>query len=395
MSERRDVLICGAGPVGLLAAIGLARQGLKVTVVDGEPGVVQSPRATGYFPPTIELLAEFGLYEEVAARAYRSCDLMLHFPLVDDTRIVLSLAVLEGAAKYPFFLSVGQQVLAEIIVEHLGRMPNAEVLWNHRVEALAQDARGVTLSVATPTGTRELHGDWLIGADGARSTVRTLLSLPFEGFTWPDRFVATNLRFDFEKHGFAPNNMIHDPVDWAVVARTGPDDVWRVTFGEDPNLPEADIRRRIPEHYAKILPGDEPYEVVAAAPYRVHERTCPTYRVGRVLLAGDAAHACNPCGGMGLTSGAFDAAALVTALGAVIAGQAGDEVLDFYSQERRRVFLEVASPIAQATKRRITESGAQAQREAVENFTRVRDDPELLRAGMAHSFAVRGRPMLR
>jgi 2-polyprenyl-6-methoxyphenol hydroxylase-like FAD-dependent oxidoreductase len=393
--DKRDVLICGAGPVGLLAAIGLARQGLKVTVVDAEPAVVQSPRATGYFPPTIELLAEFGLYEEVAARSYRSCDLMLHFPLVDHARVVLSLGVLEGAAKYPFFLSVGQQVLAQIIVDHLDRMPNAQVLWNHKVEALEQDAHGATITVSTPDGLRKLGGDWLIGADGARSTVRGLLGLPFEGFTWPDRFVATNVRFDFEKHGFAPSNMIHDPVDWAVVARTGPEDIWRVTFGEDPSLPESEIRSRIPAHYAKILPSDEPYEIVAAAPYRVHERTCPTYRVGRALLAGDAAHACNPCGGMGLTSGAFDAAALVTALGAVIGGSAGEDVLDFYSQERRRVFLEVASPIAQQTKRRITESGAQAQREHLENFIRLRDDPEKMRSGMAFSFAVRGSPMLR
>jgi len=394
MDDTRDVAVCGAGPVGLLAAIGLARQGLKVTVVDSEPGVVQSPRATGYFPPTIELLAEFGLYDEMAARAYRSHELKLHF-LLANTTLSLSLAVLEGFAKYPFFLSVGQQVLAEIIVAHLERMPNVQVLWNHRAEALTQDSRGVTLSLGTPDGARELRADWLIGADGARSTIRGLLALPFEGFTWPDRFVATNTRFDFEKYGFAPNNMIHHPVDWAVVARTGPDNVWRVTYGEDPNLPEAEIRRRIPERFARILPSNEPYEIVAAAPYRVHERTCPTYRVGRALLAGDAAHACNPCGGMGLTSGAFDAAALVTALGAVIAGRAGEDVLDFYSEERRRVFLEVASPIAQDTKRRITESDAQAQRKAVETFTRVRDDVELMRAGMAHSFAVRGRPMLR
>jgi 2-polyprenyl-6-methoxyphenol hydroxylase-like FAD-dependent oxidoreductase len=189
--------------------------------------------------------------------------------------------------------------------------------------------------------------------------------------------------------------MINHPIDWAVVARTGPENIWRVTFGEDPALPEGEIRRRIPAHYAKILPSDEPYEIVAAAPYRVHERTCPTYRVGRVLLAGDAAHACNPCGGMGLTSGAFDAAALVTALGAVIGGRASEDVLDFYSRERRRVFLEVASPIAQQTKRRITESDERAQREHVANFTRLRDDPAAMRAGMAFSFAVRGSPMLR
>jgi 2-polyprenyl-6-methoxyphenol hydroxylase-like FAD-dependent oxidoreductase len=393
MERVGDVLICGAGPVGLLTAIGLARRGIAVTVIDAEPGVVQSPRATGYFPPTIELIAEFGLYEELTARAFRSHELQLHFRLIDEV-VELSLAVLEGHAKYPFFLSVGQQVLAESIVLRLAELPNAQVRWNTRVESFTQNAHGVQVTVSTPSGTQELHADWFIGADGARSTVRSLLELPFEGFTWPDRFVATNIRFPFDLHGFGPNNMLHHPIDWAVVARTGPEGIWRVTYGEDPRLPEEQIRRRIPEHFSKILPGDEPYEIVAAAPYRVHERTCPRYNVGRVILAGDAAHACNPCGGMGLTSGAFDALALVTALGAVIEGKAPTSVLDFYSEERRRVFLEVASPTAQDTKRRIQQPSSEQQRVDAEMFRRVAADPQIMRAGMSGSFAVRGRPML-
>jgi len=392
MENVGDVLICGAGPVGLLTAIGLARSGIKVTVLDGEPGVVQSPRATGYFPPTIELIAEFGLYEELVARAFKSCEVKMHFRMI-GTVVELTLAVLEGHAKYPFFLSVGQHVLAESIVEKLAAMPNAQVRWNTRVESFTHDSRGVNVTVSTPAGARELHADWLIGADGARSTVRSILDLPFEGFTWPDRFVATNIRFPFDQYDFGPNNMLHHPIDWAVVARTGPEGIWRVTYGEDPNLPENEIRRRIPEHFAKILPSDEPYEIVAAAPYRVHERTCPTYHVGRVLLAGDAAHACNPCGGMGLTSGAFDALALVTALGAVIEGKEKEDILDFYSQERRRVFLEVASPTAQQTKNRIQQSDIEKQREDAAAFQAVAADPEIMRAGMSGSFAVRGRPM--
>lgn len=388
-----DVLVCGAGPVGLLTAVGLARRGITVTVIDGEPGVVQSPRATGYFPPTIELLAEFGLYEELRARAFLTHELKLHFRLIGET-VEVTLAVLEGFAKYPFFLSVGQQVLADIIIGHLARLPNAQVRWNTRVESLTQDEKSVNVRVSTPSGPQELRAKWLIGADGARSTVRTLLELPFEGFTWPDRFVANNIRFPFEKYDFAANNMLHHPIDWAVVARTGPEGIWRVTYGEDPNLPEDEIRRRTAEHFAKILPSDEPYEVVASAPYRVHERTCPRYNVGRVVLAGDAAHACNPCGGMGLTSGAFDALALVTALGAVIEGKAPLSVLDFYSEERRRVFLEVASPMAQETKRRIQQPSAEQQQKDAEAFKRVAADPEIMRVGMSHSFSVRGRPML-
>ena len=393
MENLGDALICGAGPVGLLTAIGLARRGIAVTVIDGEPTVVQSPRATGYFPPTIELIAEFGLYDDLSARAFRSHELKLHFRLI-DTIVELSLAVLEGHAKYPFFLSTGQHVLAECILRQLVPLPNVQVRWNTRVESFMQDARGVNVTVSTPAGAQELHADWFIGTDGARSTVRQILGLPFEGFTWPDRFIANNIRFPFDQYGFAPNNMLHHPIDWAVVARTGPEGIWRVTYGEDPNLSYEETRRRIPEHLKRILPSDEPYEIVASAPYRVHERTCPRYNVGRVILAGDAAHACNPCGGMGLTSGAFDALALVTALGAVIEGKASERVLDFYSEERRRVFLEVASPTAQETKRRIQQPSEEQQRRDAEMFQRVAADPEIMRAGMSGSFAVRGRPML-
>ncbi len=95
MENVGDVLICGAGPVGLLTAIGLARRGIRVTVIDGEPAVVQSPRATGYFPPTLELIAEFGFYEDLSARAFLSHELKLHFRLIGeivDGRVVFNIA---------------------------------------------------------------------------------------------------------------------------------------------------------------------------------------------------------------------------------------------------------------------------------------------------------------
>ena len=216
----------------------------------------------------------------------------------------------------------------------------------------------------------------MVGADGARSTVRNLLSLPFEGHTWPERFVATNVSYDFERYGFEPANMVADPVNWAVVARLGRENLWRVTFEEDANLPEDDIPRRIAERYSVLLPDPKaPYRIVAYSPYRVHERCAPTFRVGRTLLAGDAAHACNPCGGMGLTGGVIDAAALSEVLAAVLAGRAPESVLDFYATERRRVFLEVSSPIASDFKRRMSEKDLTRQRADFEEFRRQAEDP--------------------
>ncbi|HVY81811.1 MAG TPA: FAD-dependent monooxygenase, partial [Steroidobacteraceae bacterium] len=167
-----------------------------------------------------------------------------------------------------------------------------------------------------------------------------------------------------------------------------------VTYGEDAALPEEEARRRIPEHYAKILPDpSEPYEIVASSPYRVHERCAPTFRVGRTLLAGDAAHVCNPCGGMGLTTGVIDAMALVDTLSAVIAGRAPDSVLDFYSQERRRVYLEVTSPLASNFKRMLSEKDPARREQDVQVFRNMVEKAGA--AGTTQSMVelIQGKPM--
>jgi 2-polyprenyl-6-methoxyphenol hydroxylase-like FAD-dependent oxidoreductase len=169
--------------------------------------------------------------------------------------------------------------------------------------------------------------------------------------------------------------MVADPVNWAVVARLGRGDLWRVTYGEDANLPEAEVRRRIPEHYTAILPSADPYEIVASSPYRVHERCAPRFRVGRAMLAGDAAHACNPCGGMGLTTGVIDAMAAADVLTAVIQKRRDESALDFYSTERRRVFLEVSSPLATEFKRRMSERDPAKRQEDAAMMRRMVEDP--------------------
>ena len=224
--------------------------------------------------------------------------------------------------------------------------------------------------------------DWVLGTDGARSTVRSLLGLEFEGFTWPDRFVATNIDYPFLDHGFCNANMLVDPVNWAVVGRLGRENLWRLTYGEDASLDEAGILDRLPERFAAILPDPSiPYRIDNFSPYRVHQRCAPEFRVGRVLLAGDAAHACNPCGGLGLTGGVLDADAVSDALGAVIAGKAGESVLDFYARERRRVFVEVASPMSTNFKRLLSESDpARRAQDKAEMFAESKKGGEKIRA---------------
>ncbi|MEO6151548.1 MAG: FAD-dependent oxidoreductase [Croceibacterium sp.] len=356
MSATSQVVIVGAGPVGLLTALGLARQGISVTVLDSEPAVVRSPRAAVYFHTTISILKKLGLSDEAHAIGLSSTEFMMHWPETGEAVRSDMRDALEPGQEFDHNLHFGQHILAELVMRHLARLPNTQVLWNHTVTALAQDDRGVTLTCETFDGARTITAEWAIGTDGARSTVRRLLGLEFKGFTWPDRFVATNIEYPFRDFDYANANMVVDPVNWCVIGRLGRENLWRLTYGEDATLDEATILDRLPERFAAILPDPSvPYRIDNFSPYRVHQRCAPAFRVGRALLAGDAAHACNPCGGLGLTGGVIDADALSDALGAVIRGRADDIVLDFYAQERRRVFLEVTSPMSINFKRLLSE----------------------------------------
>ena len=393
MQPRETVIIVGAGPVGFLTALGLAQQGIDVTIIDAEPAVVRSPRAAVYFHTTLAILEKLGLLGEAEAIGYRNSGFAMHYPAFGQVIRTDMADNPEAGQLITHNLHFGQHLLAELVMQHLMRLPNARVLFNHRLVALEEEGEGLRLTVETPQGETRMRASWVVGTDGARSTVRRLLGLEFEGHTWPERFVATNIEYDFSVHGYADANMVVDPENWAVIAKLGHDNLWRVTYGEDADLDEAAILDRLPERFAKILPGGEPYRIDNFSPYRVHERCAQSFRVGRVLLAGDAAHACNPCGGLGLTTGVLDADALITALGAVITGKASADVLDFYASERRRVFLEVTSPLASNFKRQLAErdpARAAADKARVEDNARVRRD---ISQAPALSAMIRGAPM--
>jgi 2-polyprenyl-6-methoxyphenol hydroxylase-like FAD-dependent oxidoreductase len=395
MTEAGGVIVVGAGPVGFITALELAREGVPVTIVEAEDRINDSPRAAVYLPTTLRILDRLGILEDAHDAGVYNTDLQM-IVAETGTRCRLNRAEIEGDMHdYAYQLHFGQDVLAKIVERHLLALPDTEVRFNTCLTAITQDGSGVTATVTTPDGEEALCCDWLIGCDGARSGVRRALGLSFDGFTWPDRFVATNIWYDeFEEHGFAPANFYMDPRDWAVIAVIGRNNLWRVTYGEDAEISEEEALRRIPERLGRILPGSGRFELSAASPYRLHERTCETYRVGRALLAGDAAHVCNPCGGLGLTGGIVDADVLTRALSAVIHGDIAEEVLDRYSEERRRVFREFTSPQASEFKRMLSESDPERRRQDEEGVRLTCSDPEVARQAMAVPFRIEGNPIM-
>jgi 2-polyprenyl-6-methoxyphenol hydroxylase-like FAD-dependent oxidoreductase len=388
-----QVIVVGAGPVGFVTAYGLARKGIDVCLLEADAVISSSPRAAIYFPTTLEILDRLGLLEEAEAIGYSSTRFAMRYPATGEVIEADSTTSVPPGSRYARNLHLGQHVLADLVMRHLLPLPNARLLWRHRVVSLEQDGTGVGLGAETPEGRVTLRGDWVVGTDGSHSAVRALLALPFEGHTWPDRFVATNVEYDFAAYGFQPANMISDPEEWGVVARLGRENLWRVTFGEDASLDEDGVYARIPQHYARLFPAPGPYRIAAAAPYRVHERCAPRFRVGRALLAGDAAHVCNPCGGMGLTSGIIDADALIRVLDAVLHGRAGDAALDFYAEERRRVFREVVTPIATGFKRQLSEKDPEQRARDRLRFKQGAENPDATSTASYLSTLVLGRPM--
>src|SRR5882672_2018095 len=177
MSQDVDVVVVGAGPVGLLTALGLAKAGASVTVIEAEPRINDSPRAAIYFPTTLRILDRLGLLPDVLEIAFLSKSFCFHLLA---TREVARIAdTFPPDSPYPYNAHFGQHVL-----KRFSALPGAEMRWSNRLVALTQDTKGVVLTVETPEGCEEIRARWVVGADGARSTVRGLLDLPFEGHTW-------------------------------------------------------------------------------------------------------------------------------------------------------------------------------------------------------------------
>jgi 3-(3-hydroxy-phenyl)propionate hydroxylase len=275
---------------------------------------------------------------------------------------------------------------AKLILQRLAALANVAVKFNHAVIDVEQSDRTVSVDVKGPNGIEKCAGAYLIGADGGRSTVRKSCGIAFEGFTWPERFIVFTTPYDFEMNrGYCPRSYFADPGSWCncfKVSADGPPGLWRTVFPTDPGEPDADLTSddAVQMLMQRFFPSSQPYEVVHRNLYVTHQRVAATFRKGRVLLAGDAAHVNNPIGGMGLNGGIQDAVNLCEKLLAVLLDAAPERLLDLYSLQRRTVAIEFVQEQSIANKKRLEERDPEVRKRNLGELSAIAADKERTRA---------------
>lgn len=382
MVETEKVLIAGAGPAGLAAALVLAEGGVPVTVFEAGPGLAIDLRAGSYHPPTLEMLTPFG----ITARMHEEGIVVPSWQIRDREAGLLvefDLGLLRNDTPYPYRLHLEQHKLTPLMLERLRQYPHFAIEFDAKLVACAQDADGVWAEIETAGERRRVRGSYLVGAEGIRSVVREAMATEFEGFTWPEAFLIVSTTHDYAPHGFAKATYIADPDEWVMLFKVpglNPPPLWRIALPADPERPREETLDpdRIQARLQGFLPNATPYDIVHRNTYRVHQRVAKTYNFGRFAIAGDAAHVNNPLGAMGLNGAVHDAINLGEKIAAAWRGEAGTEILDRYTRQRRPPQIEFVQRITIANKRLVEERDPKVRRARQDELRRLAADRDRL-----------------
>ena len=303
------VLIAGAGPVGCALALFLAQNDIAVILLEAQDSLPQDLRASTFHPPTLDMLAELGMVDDMMTVGLKVEDYQYRDRRTNEIA-KFDLSILEGETDHPYRLQCEQYKMTKIVVDKLAGFPNADVRLGARLKGYREVDGGVQALVQDTDGEQLIKCDYLVGCDGANSVVRQAGGVVFEGMTYPERFLVASTTYDFSEFfdGLSLVNYVSDPNEWCVILRTS--DVWRVLIptpmdqGGDTFLTDEFIQSRL----HRLAKNDVDFDIVHRTLYRVHQRVAETYQVrDRVLIAGDAAHVNNPLGGMGMNGGVQDA----------------------------------------------------------------------------------------
>lgn len=340
ISVQGQSVIVGAGPVGLALALGLARHGVRTVVVEKNESTSKYSRAPGIHLRTLEVFRQWSVANRFLLAGVLREKLAIYsssegaVPLLD-----VDFSALASEADRPGLLVLEQGETEALLLEAVRKTGMSDIRFGTEATALHADEKSVRLTVRAGDAEEILEAPFLVGCDGAGSFVRNALALPFEGKTYSTRPMLADIRIDDDRDS-KPWPRIHNSSAGITLGIKLRDGLWRlIRLEPDTNsgaeeVPDSEIAARMEE---VVGPGQ--FETVWASRFRIHLRSAPTFRVGRVLLAGDAAHIHSPVGGQGMNVGIQDAHNLAWKLAAALRGGDIDRLLDSYNQERHEVVV--------------------------------------------------------
>ena len=335
---RHPVMIVGGGPVGFAIALGLAKHGVRSVLIEADESVCYGSRAICISRRSLEIIERLGALDGFLAkglpwtggRSFYRNDEVLHFTMPQDEN-----------QKLPPMVNLAQYHIEQFLLDAAERHADLiEIRWRTRVTTVQQDAHGATLTLATPAGDYEARTDWLVAADGGRSTVRDALGLKLTGTSYEGRYVIVDILLDSAR----PTERLayFDPASnpgSTVLVHKQPDNVWRIDYqlrdGEDAEeaVKPENVMPRV-QSLLDMMGETAPWSPIWITIYKANALTLERYRHGRVLFAGDAAHLVPIFGVRGANSGIDDADNLAWKLAWVVQGRASARLLDSYSDER-------------------------------------------------------------
>jgi 3-(3-hydroxy-phenyl)propionate hydroxylase len=336
--DAHEVIVAGGGPVGLATAIGLAERGVEVVVLEDDDSACQGSRAICFSRHSLEVLDRLGAGAALTARAlpwtsgrsyYRDVEVLrFEMPHADDD-------------PHPPMVNISQSEAEQVLIDVALGTRGLTLAWRHRVTEVLPDDDGVSLTVRTPEGYRDLRARWLVATDGARSIVRDWLGVQLVGTSYTGNYLIADIHW---VSGLPPERRawFDPPVSpgQTVLLHRQPDDIWRFDCqlppGVDPLAELAPERvTSLVKRHLDWIGNTEPWTLEWSSTYSARAMSLDSYRHGRVVFAGDAAHLVPVFGVRGLNSGFEDADTLSWTLALVLRGTASQALLDTYALERR------------------------------------------------------------
>ena len=347
---QRPVAIVGAGPIGLITALGLAHYGIASVVFEDDRQLSLETKAGTILSRTLEIFHRYGVADKVLSKALRVDEIGEIDKKTQVSTFPVKLNVLSDETQYPFVINLPQQDLEPVLAQAAKDSGLVDLRMNSKLERYEQFDDHVILIVNSPNGQESFEASFLLGCDGGRSTVRQQMGVKVEGMSLPTKYALVDLEVDLDVENprdYPYLAYFSDPDEWMILVRHP--HCWRFLYPMTPEAPDP-TEQELRDKTLSFIGEVKNFKIINKVTYKVHHRVAHSWRRDRVILMGDAAHLITPMWALGLNTGALDASNLPWRLAWFLRGWADAAVLDGYELEQRPLALHGSGEMAEAAR---------------------------------------------